>query len=72
MLPDYFEGLRSLDVAAPIVIMLSYQGIVGAKLGLHGYQYDLDKIESFPPVEPLLLPEVIVDDYGSPKITCER
>jgi hypothetical protein len=65
VLPHYFEGLRALDIPAPIVLMIGYHGIAGAKLGLHPYDYDLDDIEPFPIAEPLLLPEVIVDAYGS-------
>ena len=64
-LPNYFEGLRLLDVPAPIVLMVSYQGVAGAKLAIQGYELRMDKIQPFPLVDPLLLPEGIVDDYGS-------
>lgn len=63
-LPSYFEGLQSLGVPVPIVLMVSFLGLGGAKLGLHRYDKDLDMIENFPPFEPFLLPEVIIDDYG--------
>ena len=66
VLPDYLEGLQGLDVPTPIVVMISYQGVAGAKLGTHSkFLLDADETEPFPPVDPLLLPEVIVDDYGS-------
>ena len=63
--PDYFDGLRMIDVPAPIILMLSFQGVAGAKLGMEGSVDRLDKVQSFPEVDPLLLPEVILDDYGS-------
>jgi hypothetical protein len=66
VVPGYFDGLRALDIPAPTVLMISYHGIAGAKLGFRRYEYDLDEIELFPPVELMLLPEVIVDDYGLP------
>jgi Putative DNA-binding domain len=65
VLTGYFDGLRALDVPAPIVLMVSYQGVAGSKLGLDGRYYRLDEIDPFPPVDPLLLPEVTVGDYGS-------
>jgi hypothetical protein len=64
-LPGYFEGLRALDVPPPIVLMVSYQGVAGARLAVRGY--DPLAMDPFPSVDPLLLPEVIIDDYGSPE-----
>jgi len=67
-IPEYFEGLRDLDVPAPVVLMISYQGIGEARLAPSrpsGWEYDLEEISPFPRDEHLLLPEVIVDDYGS-------
>ncbi len=65
VVPTYFEGLRILDVPAPIVLMVSFQGVMGAKLAIGGLEF-FDEIQSLPQVDPLLLPEVIVEDYGSP------
>jgi hypothetical protein len=44
--------------------MVSYQGVEEAKLAVHRR---LDEIEPFPRGGPLLLPEVIIEDYGSPE-----
>jgi hypothetical protein len=63
--PYYFDGLRLLDVPAPIVVMVSFQGVAGVKLGVESLDDLLDEVQPIPQVEPLLLPEVIVDDYGS-------
>ena len=64
VLPSYFEGLRALDVPTPIVVMISYEGVAGARLGIP-HDFHPEEREPFPPVDPLLLPEVIVDEYGS-------
>ncbi len=65
-LSSYFEGLRELDVPMPIVLMISYEGVVGARLGIKlEWHSDVERIEPFPPVDPLLLPAVIVEDYGN-------
>ena len=66
VLPSYFEGLRELEVPAPIVVMVSYQDVKGARLW-NDFDFERDKREPLPPVDPLLLPEEIVDDYGSPE-----
>jgi hypothetical protein len=63
--PHYFDGLQMLDVPPPIVLMVSFQGVAGAKLGMKGWDNRLDKVQPIPQVESVLLPEVIVDDYGS-------
>jgi hypothetical protein len=63
-LPRYFDGLNALEVPTPIVLSVGFEGVVGAKLGISRYG-DLEDIEPFPPADPLLLPEVIVEDYGS-------
>lgn len=64
VLPSYFEGLQALDVPAPIVVMISYEGVAGARLAIR-HDLDPERREPFPPVDPLLLPEVIIDDYSS-------
>jgi hypothetical protein len=65
VVPGFLDGLRSLDVPAPIVLMVTYQGVAGAKLGLSRYEHRLDEIDPFPLDEPLFLPEMIINDYGS-------
>jgi hypothetical protein len=66
VLSSYLEGLRGLDVPPPIVVMISYEGVAGARLGIPlGIFQDASEIEPFPPVDPMLLPEVIVADYAS-------
>jgi len=66
VIPGYLEGLRALDMPAPIVLMVSFQGVVGAKLAIKGYDFRLEEIEALPRIDPLLLPEVIMDDYKAP------
>jgi hypothetical protein len=51
VLPSYFDGLRILDVPAPIVVMVSLQGVAGAKLKIEAIA-DLDRIQPFPPSDP--------------------
>jgi hypothetical protein len=66
IVPAYFDGLRALDVPVPIIFMVSYQGVAGARLGIERSSYRLAQIQPFPhDIDPVLLPEVIVDDYGS-------
>jgi hypothetical protein len=61
-IPYFFDGLKRLDVPPPIVVMVSYYGVGGTKLTLRGI--DSDEIEPLPPASRLLLPEIIIDDYG--------
>jgi hypothetical protein len=63
VLPRYFDGLRILDVPPPIVLMVSFQGVAGAKLKIEAF-LDLYHVQPFPPIDPLLLPEMVVNDYG--------
>jgi hypothetical protein len=66
VLPGYFEGLRALDVPAPTVVSISLQGVgPGAKLLIWTPRGTVE--HPFPPYDPLILPTVIVDDYGSPE-----
>jgi hypothetical protein len=65
VLPSYFEGVRELGVPAPIIVMISYEGVMGARLGVRlDWHADAEDIAPFPPLDPLLLPEMIVEDYG--------
>jgi hypothetical protein len=63
--PLYLGGLQALDVPAPIVVMISLQGFAGAKLGLKDYDGRLDEIEPFPSDDPLLLPDIVLNDFLS-------
>lgn len=64
VLPDYLEGLKMLNVPPPFVIMISLQEIYGALLGVGTSILDFDSPIKFTHSE-LLLPEIILDDYGS-------
>jgi hypothetical protein len=61
-LPRYLNALQSLDVPTPIVLMITLQGVRGARLGVHPMPLDgvpaLDR-------DVLELPEIILDQYGS-------
>lgn len=63
---SYLNGMQSLNIQTPICIIISYQGISNAKLGIKGYEHSLDKIDSLPLIDPLSLPDVILEDYGTP------
>jgi hypothetical protein len=62
--PRYVEGLQVLGVSAPIVVMISLSGLSGARLGLKGYDSRLDEIQPFPADDPLVLPEITIDDFA--------
>ena len=62
--PSYIEGLHSLDVPAPFVVMLSYLNVEGARL-ITGTRAIPRAIQPFPNVDPLLLPEGIIESYGA-------
>ena len=64
VLPDYLKGLKMLNVPPPFVIMVSLQEIYGAFLGVESSIFDFDSPIKFTQSE-LLLPEIILDDYGS-------
>ncbi len=63
----YLDGLNALGVSPPIVVMISFDGVSRAKLGLKGYDNRLEEINTFPTNEPLLLPEIVINDYGPPQ-----
>ncbi len=63
ILPGYLNGLRALDVPSPLVVMISLQEIFGASLGIRTGDFDDDPI-TFNSSE-LLLPEIIIEDYGT-------
>jgi hypothetical protein len=63
--PKYIEGLRRFGISPPLVVMISMQGVEGAKLGLKGYDRDLAEIAAFPRGETLLLPDVLLEGYST-------
>jgi hypothetical protein len=63
ILPIYLDGLKSLDVPPPIVVMISLQEIYGAYLKVWRNAVD-DESYQFNSSE-LLLPEIMIEDYGS-------
>ncbi|HET6514148.1 MAG TPA: ATP-binding protein [Thermodesulfovibrionales bacterium] len=64
VLPGYLNGLRALDIPPPLVVMISLQEVYGAFLGVTNSIYDFDSRIKFNKSE-LLLPEIMIDDYGS-------
>lgn len=60
----YLNGLRSLDIPSPLVVMISLQEISGALLGVSGGRWDFDSPVPFKSSE-LLLPEIMIEDYGT-------
>lgn len=64
VLPSYLNGLRSLDVPPPLVVMISLQEISGASLGVGGDIWNFNVAIPFKSHE-LLLPEIIIEDYGT-------
>lgn len=62
-MPGYLNGLRALDVPSPLVVMISLQEISGAFLGVRSSDF-LETTIPFNSSE-LLLPEIIIEDYGA-------
>jgi hypothetical protein len=54
--------LRLLEMPTPIVLIVSYEGVAGAKLGVGRYRHELDAISAFPSDDLLLLPEALIDE----------
>jgi len=64
VLPKYINGLQALGIAAPLVVMLTLEGIEGAYLVVSDRPFDLDGIYAIDrPV--LYLPEITIEEYGS-------
>jgi hypothetical protein len=63
VLPGYLAALQSLDVPPPIVLMITLQGVRGARLDVRGYHY----FDAPPAIDRavLELPEIIIERYGS-------
>ena len=64
-LPRFLDGLSALEVPAPLVVMISYQDVAGARLAIDRGEHYLHEIRPFPNEDPMLLPEVIIEQYGS-------
>jgi hypothetical protein len=63
-MPNYLTALQQLDVPAPVVVMITLQGVRGARLGVYPRPVDdLPKIDR----DVLELPEVIIEQYGDPE-----
>jgi hypothetical protein len=65
VLPGYLTALRKLDVPPPIILMITLQGVRGARLGV-GQQWST--YEEAPMIDRavLELPEIIIEGYGTP------
>jgi len=62
MLPDYLSALQRLDVPPPIILMITLQGVRGARLGVSPESFDdPPKIDR----DVLELPECIIEQYGA-------
>jgi hypothetical protein len=60
--PNYLATLQELDVPPPIVVMITLEGVRGARLAIFPRPIeDLPKIDR----DILQLPEVVVEQYGS-------
>jgi Putative DNA-binding domain len=60
VLPGYLAALQTLDVAPPIVFMITLQGVRGARLGVAA-------LDAPPPIDRavLELPEILIEQYGT-------
>jgi hypothetical protein len=61
-LPDYLSALQQLDVPPPVILMVTLQGVRGARLGVASDSLD-DPIKIDRDV--LELPECIIEQYGT-------
>jgi hypothetical protein len=63
VLPSYLATLQSLDVPPPIVLMITLQGVRGARLDVRGSHY----FDAPPAIDRavLELPEIIIERYGT-------
>jgi hypothetical protein len=63
VLPDYLSALQTLEVAPPLVLMITLQGVRGARLGLDEQSFS----ETPHPIDRdvLELPEIMIDRFGT-------
>src|ERR1700722_364379 len=61
-LPNYLSALQRLDVPPPIILMITLQGVRGARLGVES-----DSLGENPKInrDVLELPECVIEQYGS-------
>jgi hypothetical protein len=61
-LPEYLSALQQIDIVPPIILMITLQGVRGARLGVAQHSYDdppqLDR-------DVLELPECVIEHYGT-------
>jgi len=60
-LPEYLSAMQKLDVPPPIILMITLQGVRGARLGIGSRSFE------DPPIidrDVLELPECIIEQYG--------
>lgn len=62
-LPVYLNGLKGLDISPPLVVMVSLAEVHGVHLGVERQTFDDDESYAFDKSE-LLLPEIVLEDYG--------
>ncbi|MCW5714822.1 MAG: ATP-binding protein [Bauldia sp.] len=63
-IPKYVQGLQALGVAPPLTILVTYQGLGGATFG-HKLGWADEVPPPFPQIDPMHMPEIIVEEYGS-------
>jgi hypothetical protein len=62
VLPRYLSALQSLDVPPPVILMITLQGVRGARLGVYP-----PPLDDPPPINRsvLELPEIVIERYGT-------
>ena len=62
VVPKYIDGLRTLNIPAPLCLMITLEGVNGAAYAVRSNQWDDEE----PPLsrDKIELPECIVDEYG--------
>lgn len=71
VIPGYLNGLKKIQISPPLVVMISLEGVGGAKLVGEGMEDWLEDIPAFDR-QDLLLPEIIIDDFGTPDLYQEK
>ena len=65
VLPGYLTALQKLDVPPPIVLMITLQGVRGARLGV-GRAWTTYEDPPMIDRSALELPEIMIENYGTP------
>ena len=63
--PRYLDALQMLDVPPPFTVMVTLEELHGAFLGVDDRLLDLQPIQH----GTLALPEILIEDYGTPQST---